>query len=508
MKIRLLLLITLLMAAGCAGQQVNTAKDTLDPEVSGLEALSQSRGRPLTAAERQALASRPEITFHLTGEESEEVKLFFTYFVRDKHDTVERWLLRSQPNLEYIRAVLMSHRLPQDLMALPYIESGYNVLAMSGSGAAGMWQFMPGTAKRFGLTVDWWLDERRDPYLSTVAAARYLKTLHEQFGDWQLALAAYNAGEGGIARAMTHSGAHSFKALAQDGSLRDETRHYVPKFLAMLKVLQNAKKLGFTSPDLRASRDLQEVRIPPGSDLAGLAEHVDLNWEQFHALNPAFRRMVSPPDRTTAAWLPKGQVQRAEAWLERPPRGAGAAVRLARAGDTWWTLSRETGVPVGALREANQNADKPNPGNAVLLPLAACSLDCSPYEQKNSPVYAGASGPSSQAYAGQPTPHANAAAPAASPSHPTYASVSAAPPALPTLYVVHKGDTLASVAQKTGFSVQDLAAFNKANPKEPLVPGTPLLIPPKGNAGAEALEEKPITPAKTYDFKVIRRTGT
>jgi len=175
--------------------------------------------------------------------------------------------------------------------------------------------------------VDWWLDERRDPYLSTVAAARYLKVLHDQFGDWQLALAAYNAGEGAVSRAMSASGTQSFKPLAKSQApIKDETRHYVPKFLAMLKVVQNAKRLGFEAPDMRQSKDLQEVPVPAGSDLAGLAAHLGLTWEQFHALNPAYRRQVSPPDRTTAAWLPKRLSGAALAWrayMERttlPPK--------------------------------------------------------------------------------------------------------------------------------------------------------------------------------------------
>ena len=453
MPLRLLALIAALLLTGCAGPQavpVDQQRSNIEPEISGLEALRQSRGRPLSDAERQALASRPEIAFKLTNEESEEVKLFFQYFNHDKRNITQRWLVRGETHLEYVRAVLASHRLPQDLMALPFIESGYNVMAVSSSGAGGMWQFMPATAKRFGLTVDWWLDERRDPYLATVAAARYLKELHKQFGDWQLALAAYNAGEGSISRAMARTGKQSFKGLAKDGPLRDETKHYVPKFLAMLKILQNAKKLGFTPPSMRASKDLEEVRVPAGADLSGLAGAMNLSWEQFHALNPAYRRQVSPPDRTTAAWVPKHLTRQATAYLARPNGGnSGSAVRLARSGDSWMSLSRDTGIPAATLREANKGAQDPPAGRPVLIPIAACSLDAAgPELRKEKP---------------------SAAGPAlAQNSGPT------------TLYVVRQGDTLASVAQKTGVTPQDLASFNKANPKDALLPGTPLIIPPVG----------------------------
>lgn len=470
MHIRLLPLLCLLLLAGCAGPSVQTREkalsSNLEPEITELEALKNSRGRPLTPAERQALDSKAGIAFNLSPAETEEVLLFFQYFSRDKRDTVRRWMLRSEPHLEYVRAVLASHRLPQDLLALPYIESGYNVLAVSHSGAVGMWQFMPATARRFGLTVDWWLDERRDPYLSTVAAARYLKILHKQFGDWQLALAAYNAGEGAISRAMTSSGKQTFTSLAKSSApIKDETRHYVPKFLAMLKITKNAKRLGFDAPDMRSSKDLQEVRIPAGTDLAGLAQHVGLSWEQFHALNPAYRRQVSPPDRATTAWVPKRLANSALAYAGKPGSGAqGGGVRMARGGETWWTLSRETGIPANVLQQVNKGQSIPMPGRPVLVPLAACSLDAGGSPADFAP---GRKAPAPGMLAGQGASPSKGLTPASGQS---------------TLYIVRSGDTLESVASRTGVGVQELISFNKANPKDALTPGTPLLIPARNQA--------------------------
>jgi len=496
-------LLALALLSGCAGPSYETREhkqvSNLEPEITELDALKNSRGRPLTQAERQALDTKAGITFRLSPEETQEVQQFLQFFTREKRGTVQHWMLRSEPHLEYVRAVLASHRLPQDLLALPYIESGYNVLAQSGSGAVGMWQFMPATARRFGLTVDWWLDERRDPYLATVAAARYLKALHDQFGDWQLALAAYNAGEGTISRAMTATGKQSFDTLAHSSApLKDETKHYVPKFLAMLKITQNAKRLGFNAPDMRASKDLQDVRIPAGTDLAGLATHLGFSWEQFHALNPAYRRQVSPPDRTTTAWVPKRLAQPALAYVENPTPGKSGAVRLARGGESWWNLSRETGIPAGVLRDANKGLDAPMPGKTILIPLAACSLDNGGgYEPAAKPGKAAPATGTAVAQAPQSSGMALAAVPAAS--------------GQPALYIVHKGDSLESVAAKTGVSPQELASFNKANPKETLIPGTPLLIPAKAQPVQEAQADKPVektelNPAPKY--KVIKRSGT
>jgi membrane-bound lytic murein transglycosylase D len=305
---------------------------------------------------------------------------------------------------------------------------------------------------------------------------------------------------------MTATGKQSFKTLVKSSApLKDETRHYVPKFLAMLKITQSAKKLGFNAPDMRASKDLQEVRIPAGTELAGLAGHIGLTWEQFHALNPAYRRQVSPPDRVTAAWVPKRLAQPALAYADNPTRGKGSAgVRLARGGETWWTLSRETGIPANLLRDCNKGLDTPAPGKTLMIPLAACAQDAgATYD----PVKPGKFAPAAATAVAQAS------------------SQQSAPSGLaqPTLYIVRKGDTLETVAQKTGVGVQDLISFNKANPKDTLIPGTPLLIPGKAQAAnvaqAQPAQERPagkqaeqtvertdLNPSPKY--KIIRRSGT
>jgi membrane-bound lytic murein transglycosylase D len=369
--------------AGCARQQ-NTTEDqnygagNLDPELAELGSLEFSRGRPLTAEERRVLAAHSEIAFHLTGEESEQIKSFVQYFLETKRDTVKRWLTRAQPQLQYVRAVLASHKLPQDLMALPFIESGYNNFAYSSTGAGGMWQFMPATARRFGLRVDYWVDERRNPYLAAVAAAKYLAELHGRFGDWQLALAGYNAGEGKVSRAMAESGSANFKDLAKDETwLREETRSYVPKFLAMVKILKNLKPLGFEPVNMNATPEVKEVSVPGGTDLAALAQASGLGWEEFRGLNPGFRRQVSPPDENSPVYLPAARVELAQAYLKQPGETrAGCRVLAAARGDTWWRVASATGVPIAALRGLNPGLpDTLAPGQAYRVPNDSSPLD-------------------------------------------------------------------------------------------------------------------------------------
>ncbi|MBF0480597.1 MAG: transglycosylase SLT domain-containing protein [Desulfovibrionaceae bacterium] len=371
--------------AGCArqhaGEEQGLGAGNLDPELAELDGLKFSRGRPLTAEERKVLASHGEIAFHLTGEESEQVRGYVQYFLETKRDTVKRWLVRAEPHLQYVRAVLASNKLPQDLMALPFIESGYNNFAYSSSGAGGMWQFMPATARRFGLRVDYWVDERRNPYLATMASAKYLAELHGRFGDWQLALAGYNAGEGKITRAMAASGSASFKDLAKDETwLREETRAYVPKFLAMLKIIKNLKSLGFEPVHMDAAPAVKELAVPGGTDLAALARAAGMGWEEFREFNPGFRRQVSPPDASSPVYLPAARVERAQAYLAEPGSArAGYRVLVASRGDTWWRVSSSTGVPVAALRSLNPGLpDNLAPGQTYLVASDSSSLDALP----------------------------------------------------------------------------------------------------------------------------------
>lgn len=144
--------------------------------------------------------------------------------------------------LPYILSVFRRYNIPDDLIFLPFAESGFNPRAYSRAGAAGIWQFMPATARKYGLTVNWWIDERLDPFRSTIAAAKYLSDLYKMFGDWYLALAAYNAGEGKISKALRKSKMNNFFHIAKPRYLRRETRMYVPKFMAILKIIRNLKK--------------------------------------------------------------------------------------------------------------------------------------------------------------------------------------------------------------------------------------------------------------------------
>jgi membrane-bound lytic murein transglycosylase D len=466
----IVLLAAVLLLPGCAAKNHDNAdmKANLEPELWDTSIILKDlkKGRPLTEQEKKALASRGSIQFNLDVKENEEVQMFLQYFTMDKHGSMDKWLARAEPHLPYVRAVLASYNLPQDLIVLPIIESGYNNMAYSPVGAGGMWQFMPYTARRFGLTVDWWVDERRDPFKATVAAAKYLTKLYQMFGDWNLALAAYNAGEGKVSKAMACSGQTDFFDLARDpGLLKAETRHYVPKFLAVLKIFQNLDSLGFRKINWQAGPNLKEVSVPGGTDLLALAQACGISWEQFREQNAAFRRQVSPPDQAVNVYVPVAKEQLALAYLRdpgsRPP--AGYQNYQAQAGETWWAISRRSGVPVAELRQLNASLPEVlGPGQAVRIPNSV-------------------SGEENTALADA----SDACAPVRSQAA-----------AKPVRHRVNKGETVGSIAHKYGVSVAELKAANKVRSNH-LNLGTTLIIPAASSqAVAEAARPAPAVQAK------------
>ncbi|WP_320173720.1 LysM peptidoglycan-binding domain-containing protein [Maridesulfovibrio sp.] len=348
--------------------------EPLDPE---LEAAPQE-AETLTPEEEKVLQSNNGIYFNLDEHDTKEVQQYFGFFTHKARKTFDRWLQRSEPFLPYVRQVLSENDMPQDLAMLPFAESGYNAWAYSRAGAAGMWQFMPFTGRKFGLRVDWWVDERRDPYKSTQAAVKYLNVLHDMFGDWYLALAAYNAGEGKIGRALKKTGSKDFfdltknnHKLSRRARLRTETKNYVPKFIAISKIFKNLDELGFTNINWENGIQFETVKVPGGTDLLALAKACGMKWSEFHKLNPHFRRQVSPPNAVINAYLPERVMADAADYLESPNSRpfAGYKRYKIRKGDSWYRIARRYGVPVAVLKSVNNHkSNLIKPGSYIMIP--------------------------------------------------------------------------------------------------------------------------------------------
>ena len=222
------------------------------------------------------------------------VQFFLTRFTGDRREVVNLWVGRAGSYLSMIRDVLRRRGLPEDLAYTAMIESGFNSLAVSRVGAKGLWQFMASTARRYGLRVDQWVDERLDPEKSTVAAAAYLRDLHNQFGSWALAQAAYNAGEVRVSRAIRLTGSSDFWMLAKTNHLRPETKDFVPQIHAAMLIGQDPSRYGFEFADSQPPA-VETVTVPPATDLRRLAVRAGVSLGTLRALNPVLVRLATPP---------------------------------------------------------------------------------------------------------------------------------------------------------------------------------------------------------------------
>lgn len=244
-----------------------------------------------------------EIVKHLPMDVNAQIAYFIKYFTTEKKEVVERWFKRCGPFLPYFRIIFKEEGLPEDLIYLALVESGCNSFAVSPAKALGIWQFIESTAKNYGLKIDFWIDERRDFIKSTYAAARYLKKLYEIFGDWRLAVASYNAGEGRVSRALKAKNFVDYWRLMMSGAIPYETFAYLPQWLAISAIAKNPQKYGF-EPIKEDPWDYIEVEVPGGIDLRALALAAEVNWDTFRMLNAELRREFTPPNRTYLLKIP------------------------------------------------------------------------------------------------------------------------------------------------------------------------------------------------------------
>ncbi|WP_084407492.1 LysM peptidoglycan-binding domain-containing protein [Maridesulfovibrio bastinii] len=356
----------------------DSGAEVLEPEVDPSPSDVKEQSENLTPQEHKVLLSDSGIEFNLNEHDTKEVQQYFTFFTHKARKTFARWLDRAENFLPYVREQLSENGLPQDVAMLPFAESGYNAWAYSRVGAAGMWQFMPYTGRKYGLRVDWWVDERRDPYESTKAAIKYLTDLHEMFGDWYLAFAAYNAGEGKISRALKKTGCENFFELTRMNHklsyrhrLRKETKNYVPKFIAISKIFKNLTELDFQKIDWDAAPKMVHLKVPGGTDLLALANACGLKWKEFLKYNPHFRRQVSPPDSKSNVHLPVALQADASEYISSPGSRpfAGYSRYKIRRGDSWYRIARRSGIPVRVLKSVNNTrSNLLRPGHYVMIP--------------------------------------------------------------------------------------------------------------------------------------------
>jgi membrane-bound lytic murein transglycosylase D len=334
-------------------------------------------------------------------------------------------LQRGGPYLPYIREQLRQANLPQDLAYLPLVESAFNTHARSRAKAQGMWQFMAGTAKLYGLRCDGLVDERNDPYLATQAAVRHLSDLYGMFGSWELALAAYNSGAGKVQYAVRRAkGNTDFWTVRR--YLRRETRNYVPALWAVVVATKNPDAYGL--PTIEESPVcIERVPVEGALDLDVLAERGRLDADELAELNPALTHRLTSATGTYQLAVPCGREQQvAEVIASIPPdERVRRFLHVVRAGDTLGAIARRYGSSVNAIMSANgiRNPRTLRIGQTLVVPRG-------PYDQ---------------------------ATRAASRRSATGEKVAATTPAR---YVVRPGDTLYGIARRFGTSTEELQRRN------------------------------------------------
>jgi membrane-bound lytic murein transglycosylase D len=337
----------------------------------------------LDAVQEAARLTSPTPRTHLSPYPlvmNDHVRFYFDRFTGERREIIDLWLSRAGRYLGMIREVLRRNGLPEDLAFTAMIESGFNPLAVSRAGAKGLWQFMAGTARRYGLRVDQWVDERLDAEKATVAAAAYLRDLHGIFGSWTLAQAAYNAGEMKIIRALRVSGEKDFWPLTRTQLLRPETKDFVPQIQAAVLIGRDPSRYGFEMNEPE-SVTVDRVAVPPATDLRALATTAGLSPNALRSLNPVLVRGVTPPGAPYDVKIPAGRrdaVMTALAPSRRTmiAQGNGAArvaaassVHVVRPRETVSSIAKRYGVSAGDLLKMNSlgKHDAIRPGDRLRI---------------------------------------------------------------------------------------------------------------------------------------------
>jgi membrane-bound lytic murein transglycosylase D len=413
---------------------------------------------------------------------------------RSRPDFLDRTFRRGSRYLYHIVTEIERRGMPLELALLPVVESAFNPVAYSRSRASGLWQFIPSTGKHYGLTQNWWIDERRDVLRATDAALTYLQYLNRYFnGDWFLAIAAYNGGEGAVSRAVQRNAAAGRPTDFFSLDLSRETRDYVPKLLAIARLVGDPATYGLqfaaiaNRPYFDAVDPGRQVHLGEAADLAGISR------DDMFALNPAFNRMTTPPGGPHRLLLPvesaepfrlalatEAGAQQVAAAAAAPPPDVRHRVRT---GQSLTGIARQYGVSVQELRAANGlRGSVIHPGETLVIPGSGASRGAPVAEARTDIV-------------------AQLPERAAAPASATADAPSKAASSRTRTHKVKRGETLYGVARKYGVTVPELAAANGLRTQSQLVAGSKLKIP----GGAGGADVAPESSRLTYQ---VRRGDT
>ena len=379
-----------------------------------------------------------------------KVQYFVDYFRTNGRDAFARWLSRSERYIPMMKQVLKKEGLPEDLVYVAMIESGFSPHAYSVASAVGPWQFMSATGKHYSLRIDQWIDERRDPLKSTIAAAMYLKELYGIFNkDWYLAAAGYNAGENKILRAINMYESRDFWQLSKGAYLKRETKDYVPRLLAAAIIAKDPAKYGFADVAYLPPIEFDTVVIPSRTNLDLVAKVCDIPYQTLRDLNPELRRWSTPPDYPNYELkIPLGKKGLFDAEFAKIAEDKRCVEKVlytrykARKQDTLASVAKRFGATQQALAELNHlKSGSKLRGRSLIVPVLNASMDG---ETEGKRAVAKVRKEESREFK--------------------------------KYYTVKKGDTLITLARRFNVSARLLAAWNNLKEKVALRPGKRIIV--------------------------------
>ncbi|SEQ68302.1 membrane-bound lytic murein transglycosylase D [Amphritea atlantica] len=420
-------------------EQPQAQRQVLNPTLS-----SDTQQQPQTSTDLWQL-TRQHMQLDLDHDDPRLQAQFEWY---QKHPQyMQRVATRASRYYYYILGEVLKRDMPAEVALLPIVESAYDPFAYSHGRAAGPWQFIPGTAKHFGLKSSWWYDGRRDIVASTDAALTYLQQLHDRFDSWELALAAYNCGGGNVSKAIRRN---KKKGLATDFwslDLPKETRVYVPKLLAVSKLIRDAEDNNLTLQPLPNKPVFEQVELDSQIDLAQAAKLSSISTQELYQLNPGFNRWATDPDGPHRLLIPADTAEQFRTQLAQLP--AEQRVNWARhkisKGETISTIARHYNTTSAVIREANKlSGSNIRAGKYLLIPSA--KHESSEYSLSQSQRFSRKQNQLAQSDRNRVT------------------------------YEVKQGDSFWKIAKNNNVSVRELASWNQMAPGDPLRVGQTLAI--------------------------------
>ena len=395
-KKQVLPVVVLLTLAGCATTSPETAKKAPEPTPAQAAPVAGDMNVTSPPATAQAESDKPAETkpdiakndssdiwarlrkgFTMKPLDSPQVDREIQWFVNNP-EYMQRMMDRARLYLYYIADEVEKRGMPMEIALLPAIESAYKPHAYSRARAVGLWQFMPRTGKLYGLKANWWYDGRRDVQASTQAALDYLEKLYNDFdGDWHLALAAYNAGEGKVARMMKYNERKGKSTDYQYLKLKRETQHYVPKLMAMVSIVADPDKYGVKLASIPNEPYFARVETGSQIDLGVVAKLVDVPVDDLHDINPGYTRWATDPNGPHQLLVPADKKDALIAGLNSLPEDERVQWlhHVVKRGDTLHEIARRYGITVPVVRTANNlRSNLLRNGQDLLIPISARPL--------------------------------------------------------------------------------------------------------------------------------------